>query len=78
MDKITDEEAQLAFEQWRDDFITTDPQVHKLLECVGENKITYDGYKIWTRTWEINTYKEKKQEMYNTKQLIEQFLKEVI
>jgi len=48
-------------------------------EWIGENKITYDGYKIWTRDLrDVNRNEDSKPVCYNTEQLIEQYFREAI
>lgn len=82
MDEIeyTEEEAKKAWENWLINFIKTEPEIHKLIEWIGDNQVRYDGVKLWKRKWEGNTacyaYKDRVEELYNTKQLIEQYFKE--
>lgn len=47
----------------------------RFAEWIGENKITYDGYKIWTRDLR-DIHGDRKPVCYNTQQLIEQYFLE--
>lgn len=43
-------------------------------EWIGENRITYDGYKIWTRKLSSPlSYLSGRPITYNTQQLLEQY-----